>query len=494
MVSSIPAKDIVNVVPGVVSAGGTGLDMAGLLLSESTRIPTGDVLRFASARDVADYFGPSSSEASAATTYFNGYVGSFIKPAFLLFAPFVSAARAGWLRTAPLGMSLDELQALSGTLTINFGGAPLTSSAINLSSASSFSNAASIILAAFTTPGFTLVYDSIADAFLFTSTATGDAASIVYATGTLAAGIKATEATGAVLSQGQDAQPLTEAMEQIVEETQNFVSFSHLEELTNDEIVELAEWTSAQGDRFLFVPWTDDPAAVTNSDTTSPAVRIAAAELSGTACVWAPSFDKAVFILGLVASIDFARTRGRADIAGRYGVGLLPDVTNQTISRNLEANGYNFYGRWATANDAFTAVRFGVVSGPFRYIDSYINQIWLNNAFQLSLMLMLQNVTHIPYNDDGYETIAASITTDILQAVDFGAIVSGVVLSEAQKTYVNGIAGRDISDILFTRGWELSVVDPGPAVRANRGSPVCTFFYTDGGSVQRINLSSLMVQ
>lgn len=494
MANSIPAKDIVNVIPGVVSPGGTGLDMTGLILTESVRVPVGEVLRFATARAVSDYFGPTSAEANAATVYFNGYVGATSIPAFILFAPHVLTARAGWLRGGALGLTLTELKALTGVLTINFGGTGLTSSTINLSAATSFSNAATIIQAAFTSPDFAVTYDALSGAFLFTSSATGVAATIVYATGSLAAGLRLTEATGAVLSQGEDAQTATETMTTVTDETQNFVSFTHLEELTDDEIVEFATWNGAQDDRFLFVAWTDAPAAITNSDTTSPAVRIAALELSGTACIWAPSYDKAVFVLGYAGSIDFNRDNGRTVAAFRRGSGLLADVTNQTVANNLLANGYSFYGSYATANDEFTWLYNGTVSGPFGFIDSYLNQIWMNNAFQLSLMTLLGQVGQIPYNDDGYELIAAGITTDITNAVDFGAIRSGVALSEAQKIIIIGLAGSDITDILFTRGWELVIQDPGPSVRAARGSPICTFFFTDGQSVQRITLSSLMVQ
>lgn len=494
MANSIPAKEIVNVVPGVVSAGGTGLDMTGLILTESVRAPFGQVLSFPNARAVSDYFGPTSAEAAAATVYFNGYIGATSIPAFLLFSAHVLTARAGWIRGGALGLTLDELKALTGTLTINFGGTGITSSAINLSSATSFSNAATIIAAAFTSPDFAVTYDAIAGAFLFTSTATGDTATIVYATGTLAAGLKLTEATGAVLSQGADPQTAAETMQTVTDQTQNFVSFTHLDELTDDEIVDFATWNAGQDDRFLFVAWTDAAAAITNSDTTSPAVRIAALELSGTACIYAPTPDKAVFVLGYAGSIDFNRDNGRTVAAFRRGVGLSADVTNQTVAANLLANGYSFYGAYATANDDFVWLYNGTVSGPFAYIDSYLNQIWMNNAFQLSLMTLLGAVGQIPYNDDGYELIAAGITTDINNAVDFGAIRSGVVLSEQQRIIITGLAGQDITETLFTRGWELVVRDPGPAVRAGRGSPICTFFFADGQSVQKITLNSLMVQ
>lgn len=494
MAASIPASAIVNVLPGVISAGGTGLDMIGLILTASLRIPSGAVLRFSDASAVESYFGTSSAEALAAVTYFNGYTGSFTKPTAVLFGAYAAANRTAFLRGGAIGLTLAGLQALTGTLVVTFGGSALTSSTINLSAATSFSNAASIIQAAFTTPGFAVTYDSIAGAFLFTSTASGAAATIVYATGTLSTSLGLTQATGAVLSQGVDASTPTAAMSAIVATTLDFIAFTTLFSATAEQITEFATWTNGQSDRFLYVAWTNAIAATTNSDTTSPAILARALDLSGTAFVWSPTADKAVFVLGYIASVDYARTNGRAVAAFRSGSGLAADVTNRTIGDNLIANGYSFYGSYATANDEFTWLYNGQVSGPFGWIDSYVNQIWLNNRFQLSFMSLFGAVGQIPYNDDGYETLANGILTDIDDAVDFGAIRAGVVLSEAQRSQINAIAGVDITDIMFNRGWFLSIVDPGPSVRAARGSPVCTFFYTDGQSVQKITLSSLMVQ
>lgn len=495
MAASIPASDIVNILPGVIGVGGTGLDMVGMLLTSTVRAPYGSVLSFVSASAVADYFGPSSDEALAATTYFNGYVDSFIKPAFLLFAPFATAARSGWIRGGALGLTLAQLQAITpGTLTITFAGTGITSSSINLSGATSFSNAATIIQAAFTTPPFTVTYDSIADAFLFTSTATGATQTIIYATGAIAASLKLTQATGAVLSQGAAIDDASTFMDEVVAVTQDFVSFTTLYSASDADIVKFATWTNGKANRYLYVGWTSNSAATGNSDTSSPAYLARQAELSGTAFVWSPTYDKAVFVLGYVASLDFNRTNGRAVAAFRSGTGLTADVTNQTIAANLIANGYSFYGSYATANDTFVWLYNGSVSGSFAWIDSYVNQIWLNNAFQLSLMALLGNIGQIPYNDDGYDLIANGIQTNINDAVDFGAIRSGITLSEAQKSEMQNIVGFDISDVMFTRGWYLAVQDPGATVRAARGSPICTFFYTDGSSVQRINLSSLMVQ
>ena len=76
-------------------------------------------------------------------------------------------------------------------------------------------------------------------------------------------------------------------------------------------------------------------------------------------------------------------------------------LCDATIAAQLEANGYNYYGNWATANDAFSFFYPGSVTGGFLWIDSYVDQIWLNNAFQLALMTLLTQTKSIPYNAYG---------------------------------------------------------------------------------------------
>ena len=88
MPASIPASAIVSVIPNVLAAGGTGLDLSGLLLTRNTRVPGGTVQAFTTAAAVTAFFGAGSVEAVKATVYFSGFDNSNIKPAQLLFAQY----------------------------------------------------------------------------------------------------------------------------------------------------------------------------------------------------------------------------------------------------------------------------------------------------------------------------------------------------------------------------------------------------------------------
>lgn len=512
--ATIPARDIVAVNPGVLPAGGSALDMIGLLLTTSTRLPIGSIVQFASAVDVANYFGGSSQEASVASVYFLGFDNSTRKPGSVLFAQFNTADVAAWLRGANTGLSLTQLKALpAGTISVTISGSTKTSASIDLSAATSYSNAATIIQTAFTAPGFVVTYDSTSGAFIFTTTATGAAATLTAATvSPLATSLKLTPATGAVTSQGADEAEPTTFMNAVIAANTDWATFMTLFDpdggVGNDMKLEFASWTNAQNNQYGYVAWDSDVAPTnTMPATSSLGILLAETNMSGTYVHWAADATqgalKAAFICGTTASIDFTRRNGRITFAFRSQTGLVADVVNQTVAHNLggdpqsigsRGNNYNFYGAYATRNDQFVWENRGFVSGPFLWFDSYINQIWLNNAIQLALMVLLGSVNSIPYNTQGYALIEATCLDPIAAAINFGAIRAGITLSQSQIAQVNSSAGADIADTIQQRGWYLQILDAQPQVRAARSSPPCTLWYTDGQSVQAINLASIEIQ
>jgi hypothetical protein len=305
----------------------------------------------------------------------------------------------------------------------------------------------------------------------------------------------------------------------IVRKTQNWACFATAFEpdainpatgLRNNAVKQqFAAWTNAQQNNYMYVCWDNDATAAgpASGGSGSLARILDTALTSGTAPIYSPLLaadgvtsgvttgrNLAMFMMGVVAAIDFNRLNGRKTLAFRGATGITPDITDGGIAKNLEANKYNYYGIWTTANDLFRFLYPGVVSGPYKWIDSYINQIWMNNGFQLALMELLTTVGSIPYNQVGYTMIKAACQDVINRALNFGAIRTGVTLSQAQINEVNNMAGVAIDGILNSQGYYLQVSDADPQVRANRGTPPCTFWYMDGGSVQRITLASVMVQ
>ena len=500
MTKSIPASYFVSIVPGVISAGGSALDLNGLMLTSGTRTPLGQVLSFASASAVATYYGAGSTEANAAAIYFLGFDNSNVKPGALLVAQYNTAAVSAYLRGGSLSsMTLSQLQALTGTLTVTTDGTAKTSSTITLSSATSFSNAATIIQAAFTSPNFTVSYDSTASAFVFTSSTNGASSTASFVSGSLAAGLALTQATGAVLSQGAITAVPGTFMTAITGVTQDwatfFTSFDPDGGSGNTLKQAFAAWTNAQGNQFAYIAWDSDitPTQSTTA-TTSLGYLLKAINSSGTCAIYGVDYTKAAYQSGAVAAVDFSETNGSTNFCFRSQTGLTPDVTDLTTLTNLEANGYNAYSAVATRNQGFTFMAPGSVSGPFLWLQDYINQIWLNNSLQLALMELLTTVKSVPYNKRGYALIRAACMSSINAAVNFGAIQPGITLSALQIAEVNNAAGLAIDATLSSQGWYLQINDPGAQIRAQRKTPQCTLWYTSGGSVNQIVLNSVEVE
>ncbi len=489
---SIPADQIVSVNPGVIGSGGSPLALNGVILTKNTLLPTGAARSFASASAVSDFFGPSSDEYAKAQIYFLGFDNSTIKPGKLWLAPYVDTDRAAWLQSGSLaGMTLAELQALSGVLTVTVDGTAFTSSSINLATATSFSDAATKITAGFSGAGKpTCSWNSVNSTFSLNSPTVGASSTITFATGTLSAGLKFTSATGAILSQGDVADTPATAMDSLKAQTQNWVSFTTLWEPNLAGKEAFATWTNAQNQRYSYVAWDTDGQAIVNGSTTCFGAIAKSLGYDGVVPVYNTA-SLAVFVLGMIASIDFSQTNGRITTAFKSQSGFAATVSDEQIAANLLENGYSFYGDYATANDGFVFFNNGQMTGKWKWIDTFVNQVYLNSQFQLALMSLLTSVKSIPYNEQGYGLIRAAMIDPIQSALNFGSIRTGITLSESQKAQVNQAAGRNVASTIEQQGYYLQILDPGAQVRGNRGTPVINFWYTDGGSVQKISLSSV---
>lgn len=497
MLPSIPLSQIVKINPGILNAAGDGVDLNLLLLTQSTYAPIGQVIEFASATDVATYFGALSTEAALSAIYFNGYTNCTKTPGKLLVAQYNTAAQSAWLMGASLqAVSLATLKTYTGTLTVTVDGTAKTSSSINLTAATSFSNAATIIQAAFTSPNFTVSYDATRYAFKITSSTTGVSSTITVGTGTIADSLGLSSNAGAILSQGAVAQASGSAFMANVTAnlTINWATFTTTFEPDSTTEESFALWASQQQYRFAYIGWdTDAQAKVAGSTTTFGAYLVANA-VDSVIPLYSPDASHAVFIGGFVASLDFERKNGRATLAFKYQGGLTPSVTNATDASNLIANGYNFLGRYANAKEYFNFAYPGQISGKWDWIDTFVNQIWLNANLQSSVINLLMNVGSIPYNKDGYALQEAAMLDPVIRAVNFGAIRAGVALSESQKAQIRNALGYDASSAIYAKGYVIDIKDPSSAVRAARGSPSTTMYYADGGSIQAITVASIAIQ
>ena len=492
---AIPASQIVKINPRVIQASGTDLVLNGMFLTTNSLIPAGGVMGFSTADDVASFFGSASEEYRVASVYFAGYKNSFKKPRQVFFGSRVNAAAAAWLRGAKYIGTLAQLQAVtSGTLDLSINGTSITLTSLDFSSATSLSGCATVLQTALAAklPSTTCSYSSQTGAFQITSPTTGEASTITYAEeGTLATLLGLTQAKGATLSQGSDALDVADNMRSIRGVTENWATFTFLYSATDDEILDLSAWASAQGVEYLFVCWSTDANLKNQVDTTSIAYKLKANNAGATTLIFGDA-PYAAFIMGEAASIDWDRTQGAINFAFKAQDGLVPTIDNATEATTLLGKKCNLYGTYATRNDEFVWLYDANMFGDYNFIDPFVNAIWLNNALQVSIMNGLEMSPRVPYNEDGYTLIRSWCQDPINRARKNGVIDPGVTLSEAQKAELIREAGLDITSNLQTDGYYLQVADAGAQVRTTRDTPNVSLWYSYGGSCNRIELASTL--
>ncbi len=491
---TIPAQNIVTVNPGVIGAGGNPLSLNGVIMSQSSYLPAQGVQSFVNAEAVSDYFGPASTEYALAQIYFSGYDNSTLKPGTLYFAPFAASARAAFVQSGSLaGMTLAQLQGLgSGTLIVTVDGVAHTSGTIALGAIASFTAAATAIAAAFSGTPLACTWDAVTSTFRLTSVTTGASSTIGAVTGTLSTGLKFTAATGAYSSQGVAIQTEAVAMNAVKAATLNWADFMTVWEPNTASKTAFAAWVQTQNQRFLYVAWDTDAQAIVADSTTAFGAIVLANEYDGVACVYNTA-ALAAFVLGTTASIDFARENGRITYCFRRQSGFAATVTDESIGAILTANGYSFYGQFATNTETFNFFFNGLIAGDWKFIDSYVNEIQLNAAFQQALVSLLVGSNAIPYTQAGYNQVRAAMADPIAAGLNFGSIRPGVTLSASQAAQVNDAAGLSVSKTIEQSGYYLQVEDPGADARALRASPIVNFWYTDGGAVQQITVASTAI-
>jgi Protein of unknown function (DUF3383) len=511
-IAAVPADYFVSSLPSVLAAGGNSPGMNGIFGDNSgdTSIPIGTVPSFANQAAVAAWYGPSSLQATLATYYFNSFIGATRIPSALSFFQYNTTAVSGYMRGGTVaGLSLAQLQALSGTITVSIDGVSHTSANINLAGATSFTNAATLMQTGLQsgTPSTTatVTYDALRQAFVITSSTTGTSSSVLYGTdSSLSPSLNFTAATGAVLSPGAVAQTPAGAMAMVISQTQNWAGFSTTVDPDDGaaggpQKLLFSAWTNGQDGAYAYVGYDSDPTPANSSDDSACyAQQVTTAQYNGTIPVWAPTgaagAQKAAFILGAIASINFGQTSGRVAFGYLSQSGLTPDVANLTTLENLQGNGYNSYCVAATKQQQFNFLWKGTTPGQWGTIDRYINQLYWNAEFQNDLMVYRTTVKWIPYTSAGYGGIRQAMQSDITAMGAFGAWVSGATLTSQQIAEVNAEAGINIATTLQNQGWYLQISDPSSSVMDEGGSPEITYWYTDGGNVLQLAVNAIDVE
>lgn len=515
MANTISTDFLVHTVPGVVEGQGAALSFNGLLLTDSTKVPIGTLLGLATPAAVLDYFGVSSAEYALAQTYFKGFDGSTVKPGLLYFWQFARAAVKGYLRGGSMkSVTLDQIKAMSGVLTLTVDGVTASTASINLTAATSQSNAAAIITtaltAAFPVELPVCTYDSIQNAFVITSSVTGTISSISFGTGAIAPLLKLDAANGAVRSPGAAIATPAGDMTMIDALSRGWASFFKTWESTISEDLLFAAWVNTSTN-YAYLPWTDDPNTISTSDTTSLAYLLngitiydangnptelapATNDYDNTMVVW-NNADMAAALSGFMASINVNQPGGWIDFAYLAQSGLASTVNNRTDAQTLESKRVMFLGDFASRTTGYKVTFPGAVSGIFDWLNDFLGNTHIRSQLETAWMSLRTQRKSMSYTESTYSLIRQVFSSTVFEpAKVLGAVNAGVFLDDIQKTTINSLTGSDdAATQVEQQGYFIHIVPPTAATRNARKLDINTW-YTSGGSINRLNISVFNVQ
>jgi hypothetical protein len=310
----------------------------------------------------------------------------------------------------------------------------------------------------------------------------------------LSAGLKFTAATGAVLSQGAALDTPDTALASVVNLTVSWVTFSTVFEPTLSDKLLFAAWSALQNQRYLYVCWDTDVSAKTPGSNTSAGAVARDGDYNGSCFVYNTA-ELAAFVMGMFASVGYGRPAGRITAKFRSLSALTVSAANTTDYNALITNGYSAYCEFAGPGDTYRYFADGGMPGVWRWIDSYINQIWMNTSIQSAIQQLLINVGAAPYTPASYNALRSTISEPLDVARTFGYISRGVELDATQREQINLTTGDNgAADVIFTTGYYISIIDPGATVRAARGTPIVNIYYADGGAIHEISIASIGAQ
>jgi Protein of unknown function (DUF3383) len=289
-----------------------------------------------------------------------------------------------------------------------------------------------------------------------------------------------------------DTESVEENLEKISSFSENWQTILVLDSVDMPLVdkAKVAKWVSSKGVFYNFWLTTNDDSLLGQAPN-AVLEELEENKISGVTPIFGTSKHGAL-AAGYAASVNWDAYRGRRNFMGISQDGLAPSITNGANAKNLLAKGVSFYGKYAEANAQFNLLNNGAQYGRYLWTDTYLNAIWLHSALRVSIMQMFMDGRCNPYNADGETMIYSCAIGPIRQAINNGVIVLGVSLDQAQRASVNSEAGFDIATEIEANGFYFQINMDAPnisTIRQERSSPVCNLWYTDGGNIQKINVS-----
>lgn len=441
---AISQTKYVNIISAI---GGTSQvsqrDLMGRVFTANPLIPAGSVVEFSGGSSVAltavgNYFGIGSDEYKFASKYFSYISRKGTMAQKISFAPHATSATSarlyGAVKSAPL-TSFTELT--NADVTFKADNTTFALTALDFSSATSFTDVATIILAALDDVEADAVefeYDATLGRFLLYTTATGANHSVEYATGTLASLLGMNEGNnGAILSDSSAAETGLQALKNSAELSNNFYSFTFLTSVSGEE-TDIAAWVESQNVRYM---WSLG-VTTANAGTMSSALL----DYDGIGLTLDINTEHAEFLpMAIAAAVNYDTANASVDFMYQQSSGITPSVSSDTDASAYDAIRVNYYGSTQQAGNLVSFYQNGVLTGDITSMGVYVNEAWLKDVITTNLLNLRLSLDSLPANETGLGYVKLAIQEIIEKALFNGVISVGKALDATQKAYISQLTG-----------------------------------------------------
>lgn len=498
---AISIRKYVDITSGIgAGAAVRKRDLIARIISTNPLVPTKSIIEFDDLESVLSYFGSTSEEYKRAAFYFGWISKSITRAKKISFTRWAESATAAQIFGNTTTKSLATYTAITnGAFTITISGVVTALTGINLSTATSLSEVATLVQTAIRTgtgvqfTNATVTYDATRKSFNFTSGQTGNA------TITLTAPVSGTNlltslgwSTGAIISDGVNIETVTDVLNESTEANNNFGSFLFTSALTLEEIEEAATWNAAQNVLYMFmVPTTEaNSSAYFDALAGYQGVAVTLSETAG-------EYPEMIPMLILAATDYTKRNAVQNYMFQQFNV--TPSVSTTTKSNTLDLTRTNYYGRTQTAGQTIDFYQRGVLMGGITApvdMNVYANEQWLKDACGASIMELLVALPRISANAKGRIQLMAQIQAVIELAVFNGTISIGKTLSQTQKAFIGEQTGdleawRQVQSI----GYWLDVVMQSYVTQDGRTEfkAVYTLIYSKDDAIRKVEGSHQLI-
>lgn len=427
--------NIISAVGGVPAV--SQRELIGRVFTSNYLVPANTVVEFdggatVALKSVGEYFGLTSPEYAFAEKYFGFESKKGLHPKKIGFARYLTEAVPAYV-VGKSGVSLTDLKSITnGSLILNLNGENNEFSGINLSSANSLTNVASLISSAITNHLVVCEYDEGNGRFLLKTVATGDGQTLSVKASDLASALGF---ESAIVSDGAGQKTAVECVSGMEEISNNFFTFTFLDSLGSDDVVALAQWVDSQNVRYMF-SYTVNP---TNAETIQALVK----DYDGVALTLDIYNQHAGFMpMAAIAAIDYTRPNAGIDMMYQQFDGVEPSVADNADADKYDGLKVNYYGATQQAGRQVAFYQNGVLQGSISSMGVFANEAWLKDNFFTNLLNLRLGLDSLPASQTG-KSLVMNVMADTIELAKYNGVIQfGKTLSQLQKATITEITGN----------------------------------------------------